>query len=63
MLLPPDNRKLSIEKNFLFPLEGGGVLQNFLCPISFGQWKAYDWTGKMEAELRGAGTESVRVEE
>ena len=34
-------------------------MQNFPCPITLGQWEACDWTGKREAELRVAETESI----
>ena len=33
--------------------------QDFSCPITLGQQEACDWTGKREAELRVAETESV----
>ena len=36
-------------------------MQDFPCPITLGQWEACDWTGKREAELRVAETESWRV--
>ena len=32
--------------------------QDFACPITLGHWEAFDWTGKREAELRVAETES-----
>jgi hypothetical protein len=34
-------------------------LQNFPCPITLRQQEACDWTGKREAELRVAETESI----
>ena len=34
------------------------MLQDFPCPITLGQQEACDWTGKREAELRVAETES-----
>ena len=36
------------------------MLQDFPCPITLGQQEACDWTGKREAELRVAETESIR---
>ena len=38
------------------------VLQDFPCPITLGQQEACDWTGKREAELRVAETESISGE-
>ena len=37
--------------------------QDFPCPITLGQQEACDWTGKREAELRVAETESISGEE
>jgi hypothetical protein len=37
-------------------------LQDFPCPIILGQQEDCDWTGKREAELRIAGTESISGE-
>jgi hypothetical protein len=36
-----------------------GLSQDFPCPITLGQREACDWTGKREAELRDAETESI----